>query len=309
PRGGRQRHGNNASPSRTRRVVNTNRIPLKVLFAIIGTVLAWSSAFVVIRAVLPVFAPGELAFLRQLVAVPLLAIWMIGQKWLWPTVREWVLIAIFGLTWFSIYIVALNTAEQTIDAGTASFVVNIGPLLIAVGAFMFLGEKLSRNLIPGALIALAGVGLIARGTSSSDRVDLVGVLWALVATVTYAVGVLTQKPALKRLSSNQVTLLGATIALIPLFWWAPEALTTVQSAPIDAIVGAVWLGAIPTALGFGLWGYALKRMPAGRLGVSTYVVPPLVIVESAILLGEWPHPIAIVGGLIALAGVWWSRRS
>lgn len=284
-------------------------MPLKVLFAIIGTVLAWSSAFVVIRAVLPVFEPGELAFLRQLVAVPLLAVWMIGQKWIWPTVREWVLIAIFGLTWFSIYIVALNTAEQTIDAGTASFVVNIGPLLIAVGAFIFLGEKLSRNLIPGALIALAGVGLIAWGTSSSDRVDLVGVLWALVATVTYAVGVLTQKPALKRLSSNQVTLLGAAIALIPLLWWAPEAITTVQSAPIDAIVGAVWLGAIPTALGFGLWGYALKRMPAGRLGVSTYVVPPLVIVESAILLGEWPHPIAIVGGLIALAGVWWSRRS
>ncbi len=289
--------------------MSTDRIPLKVLLAIIGTVLAWSSAFVVIRAVLPVFSPGELAFLRQLVAVPLLAIWMIGQKWLWPTVREWVLISIFGLTWFSIYIVALNTAEQTIDAGTASFIVNIGPLLSAVGAFMFLGEKLSRNLIPGALIALAGVGLIAWGTSSSDRVDLVGVLWALVATVTYAVGVLTQKPALQRLSSNQVTLLGAAIALIPLFWWAPEAITTVQSAPIDAIVGAVWLGAIPTALGFGLWGYALKRMPAGRLGVSTYVVPPLVIVESAILLGEWPHPIAIAGGLIALAGVWWSRRS
>jgi len=289
--------------------VNTDRISLKVLFAIIGTVLAWSSAFVVIRAVLPVFEPGELAFLRQLVAVPLLAVWMIGQKWLWPTVREWVLISIFGLTWFSIYIVALNTAEQTIDAGTASFVVNIGPLLIAVGAFMFLGEKLSRNLIPGALIALAGVGLIAWGTSSSDRVDLVGVLWALVATLTYAVGVLTQKPALKRLSSNQVTFLGGAIALIPLFWWAPEAVTTVQSAPIDAIVGAVWLGAIPTALGFGLWGYALKRMPAGRLGVSTYVVPPLVVVESAILLGEWPQPLAIVGGLIALAGVWWSRRS
>jgi drug/metabolite transporter (DMT)-like permease len=289
--------------------VSSDRIPLKVLFAIIGTVLAWSSAFVVIRAVLPVFEPGELAFLRQLVAVPLLAVWMIGQKWLWPTVREWVLISIFGLTWFSIYIVALNTAEQTIDAGTASFVVNIGPLLIAIGAFMFLGEKLSRNLIPGALIALAGVGLIAWGTSSSDRVDLVGVLWALVATLTYAVGVLTQKPALKRLSSNQVTFLGGAIALIPLFWWAPEAVTSVQSAPIDAIVGAVWLGAIPTALGFGLWGYALKRMPAGRLGVSTYVVPPLVVVESAILLGEWPQPLAIVGGLIALAGVWWSRRS
>jgi hypothetical protein len=285
------------------------RISPKVLAAIIGTVLAWSSAFVVIRAVLPVFSPGELAFLRQLVAVPLLAVWMIGQKWVWPTRREWLLIAVFGLTWFSTYIVALNTAEQTIDAGTASFVVNIGPLLIAIGAFFFLGEKLPRNLIAGALIALAGVGLIAWGTSSSDHVDIVGLLWALVATVTYAVGVLTQKPALARLSSNQVTLLGAAIALVPLFWWAPEAAAHLSTAPVDAIIGAAWLGAVPTALGFGLWGYALKRMPAGRLGVSTYVVPPLVIVESAILLGEWPHPIALAGGAIALVGVWWSRRS
>ncbi len=289
--------------------MSNDRISPKVLVAIVGTVLAWSSAFVVIRAVLPVFSPGELAFLRQLVAVPLLAVWMIGHKWVWPTVREWVLIAVFGLTWFSTYIVALNTAELTLDAGTASFIVNIGPLLIAVGAFVFLGEKLSRNLLAGALIALAGVGLIAWGTSSSDRVDLVGLLWALVATATYAIGVLTQKPALARLSSNQVTLLGAAIALIPLFWWAPEAFFHAQTAPIEALGGAIWLGAIPTALGFGLWGYALKRMPAGRLGVSTYVVPPLVILESALVLDEWPHPVALVGGVIALAGVWWSRRS
>jgi len=289
--------------------MSSDRVSTKVLLAIIGTVLAWSSAFVVIRAVLPVFSPGELAFLRQLVAVPLLALWMIGQKWIWPNRREWLLISVFGVTWFSTYIVALNTAELTIDAGTASFIVNIGPLLIAVGAFLFLSEKLPRNLLAGAAVALAGVGLIAWGTSSSDRVDLVGVLWALVATVTYAIGVLTQKPALARLSSNQVTLMGAAIALIPLLWWAPEALVTVQSAPVDAVFGAIWLGAIPTALGFGLWGYALKRMPAGRLGVSTYVVPPLVVVESAILLGEWPHPMAIVGGAVALAGVWWSRRS
>lgn len=288
--------------------MSSDRVSTRVLLAIIGTVIAWSSAFVVIRAVLPVFEPGELAFLRQLVAVPLLAVWMIGQKWIWPTGREWLLISVFGLTWFSTYVVALNIAEQTIDAGTAAFIVNIGPLLIALGAFWFLGEKPPRNLLAGAFVALAGVGLIALGTSSSDHLDLVGVLWALVATLTYAIGVLTQKPALARLSSNQVTLLGAAIALIPLFWWAPEAVATVQTAPLDAIGGAIWLGAIPTALGFGLWGYALKRMPAGRLGVATYVVPPLVVVESALLLGEWPHPIAVAGGAVALAGVWWSRR-
>ncbi|MEY4477566.1 MAG: hypothetical protein RJA31_1070 [Actinomycetota bacterium] len=283
-------------------------LPLPLLAAIVGTLLAWSSAFVVIRSVVHVFEPAELALLRMMVAAPLLGLLMIGTKWVKPTMREWLLISAFGLGWFTVYIVALNTAEQSIDAGTASFIVNIGPLLIAVGAGIFLKEKLPRNLIPGAIIALGGVGLIAWATSSSEHFDVSGVLWALVATVTYAIGVLTQKPALKRISSAQVTFLGACISVLPLLFWAPSALESVAVAPVDAIIGVIWLGAIPTALGYGLWGYALTRMPASQLGVSTYLVPPLVVVESYLLLGEAAHPLALVGGVIALAGVWWARR-
>ena len=141
-------------------------LPLPLLAAIVGTLLAWSSAFVVIRSVGDEFAPGELALLRMSVAAPLLSLFMIGKKWVAPNAREWLLISVFGLGWFSMYIVALNTAEQSIDAGTASFIVNIGPLLIAVGASMFLKEKLPRNLLGGAFIALGGVGLIAWATSS-----------------------------------------------------------------------------------------------------------------------------------------------
>lgn len=283
-------------------------LPLPILAAIAGTLLAWSSAFVVIRSVIDVFAPGELALLRMCVAAPLLAIFLIGKKWVRPNRREWLLISVFGIGWFSTYIFALNTAEQSIDAGTASFIVNIGPLLIAIGASLFLGEKLPRNLLAGAVVALTGVGLIAWATSSSEHFDIVGILWALVATVTYAIGVLTQKPALTRISSAQVTFLGAAISIIPLLVFAPSAVHSVTHAPIDAVLGIVWLGAIPTALGYGLWGYALTRMPASRLGVSTYLVPPMVVVESYLVLGEAAHPVALVGGAIALAGVWWARR-
>lgn len=284
------------------------RLPLPILAAIVGTLLAWSSAFVVIRSVGDVFQPGELALLRMSVAAPLLAIFMIGKKWVKPTGREWLLISAFGLGWFSMYIVALNTAELSVDAGTASFIVNIGPLLIAIGASIFLGEKLPRNLLAGALVALSGVGLIAWVTSSSEHFDIVGVLWALVATVTYAIGVLTQKPALRRISSAQVTFLGACISIVPLLFFAPSAIDAVQSAPVDAVFGIIWLGAIPTALGYGMWGYALTRMPASQLGVSTYLVPPMVVIESYLLLGEAAHPLALAGGAIALAGVWWARR-
>ena len=285
------------------------RIALPVAAAIVGTLLAWSSAFVVIRATLGAFGPVELALLRQLVAIPLLAIFLIGHRWVRPNRREWLLISVFGLGWFTTYIIALNTAEQTIDAGTASFIVNIGPLLIAVGAWKFLGESLPRNLIAGALISLTGVGLIAWATSSSGEFSPIGVVWALVATVMYAIGVLTQKPALTRISSAQVTFLGAVISVIPLVGWIPSAFTSVSVAPVSAVLGVIWLGAIPTALGYALWGYALTRMPAGRLGVATYLVPPLVVVESYLFLGEAAHPLALLGGAVALFGVWWSRRS
>lgn len=285
------------------------RIPPKVLAAIVVVLFAWSSAFTFIRAVSPYFDAGSLAFARQAVAVPLLALFLIGTKWVKPTLREWFLLATFGFTWFSVYIFALNTAEQTLDAGTASFIVNIGPLLIAIGAGVFLREGLPPKLMLGAVIALAGVGIIAWSTGQAEHLDLSGVGWALVAMLSYTVGVLTQKPTLRRLPASQATFIGATFALLPLAVFAPTALEQAQAAPAAALFGVIWLGAIPTALGFGLWGYALKRMPAGRLGVSTYLVPPLVVVEAALFLGEYPEPLAIAGGVLALVGVAVSRKA
>ena len=49
-------------------------------------------------------------------------------------------------------------------------------------------------------------------------------------------------------------------------------------------------------------------MPAGQLGVTTYIVPPLAIVMGLIFFGEVPAPLAIVGGVICLTGVALSRK-
>ena len=70
----------------------------------------------------------------------------------------------------------------------------------------------------------------------------------------------------------------------------------------------VYLGVVPTALAFSTWAYALSRMDAGRLGVTTYLVPPLVIVLGWLLLDEVPPALALVGGAVCLAGVALSRR-
>ena len=279
-----------------------------VYVAVVVTILAWASAFIVIRGTAQYFTGGGLALGRLVVGTLLLGIVvLIGRRWVAPSRREWLQLIGFGVLWFGAYNVALNTAEQSIDAGTTAMIVGVGPILIALGGALFLGEGRQKWLGIGAGVAFVGVVLIGLASGGLGFGDGTGLLWALLAALTYAAGVLLQKPTLRRLPNAQVTFLGAAIGLVACLPFAGDLVRDVQAAPPVAIVGAVYLGAIPTALAFSTWAYALSRMPAGQLGITTYVVPPIAIILGLIIFAEVPAPLAIVGGAICLVGVALSR--
>jgi drug/metabolite transporter (DMT)-like permease len=284
-----------------------SRSTILVLVAIVVTVLAWASAFLVIRGAGPHFSAGALALGRLVVGAVALSLFQLGRKWVRPTRRELLAIAAFGVLWFSAYNVALNFAEQTLDAGTTAMIVNIGPILIALGAGLFLGEGIPKWLAIGAGVAFLGVVLIGIGVGGGFG-DGTGVFWCLVAAVAYAAGVLFQKPTLRRLPAIQVTWLGCIVGGIACLPFTGDLLRDAAVAPAAALWGVVYLGLVPTAIAFTTWAYALSRMPAGQLGVTTYIVPPLVIVFGALFFGEIPALLAIVGGGVCLAGVALSRR-
>jgi drug/metabolite transporter (DMT)-like permease len=297
------------APARAVPSVPASRYRWGALAAVVVTVCAWASAFVAIRAVGQTYGAGSLALGRLLVGcLALGAGLLVSRRWVTPTTREWALIALCGVAWFGVYNVALNAAEQQVDAGTAAMVVNVGPILIALFAGWLLGEGFPRWLVVGALIAFGGAVLVGASTAQLDRSDPLGVVLCLVAAVTYAVGVLSQKSVLRRLPALQVTWLACTIGAVACLPFTPALLADVTAAPAGATAGLVYLGLVPTALAFSTWGYALARMDAGRLGVTTYVVPPITIVMSAVLLGELPAAPALIGGAICLVGVALSRR-
>jgi drug/metabolite transporter (DMT)-like permease len=285
-----------------------------LLFAAVAfTVLAWASAFVVIRGVAPDVGGGALALGRLVVGAVALGILVLAQRrWVRPTRSDWIRLVIYGIGWFGAYNVALNLAEDTLDAGTAAMIVGIGPILIALGAGLFLGEGIPRWLAIGAGVAFLGVILIGIGTSlASDGerpIEPIGVVWAVVAAVVYAVGVVAQKPMAGRLPASQITLIGCVIGLIACLPFSGQLISSLATAPTSSWIGIVYLGIVPTALAFTTWGYALGRMPAGQLGVTTYVVPPLAIVMGLIFFAEVPAALAIAGGVLSLIGVALSRR-
>ena len=260
--------------------------------AVVVTVLAWASAFVAIRGVGEDLSPGALALGRLLIGTAVLGLLMLGRGWVRPQGREWALLAVCGIGWFGIYNVALNAAEQHLDAGTTAMLVNIGPILIAVFAGLLLGEGFPRWLVVGITVAFAGVVLIGLATRSAET-DLVGVVLCVVAAVTYAAGVVAQKPLLRRLPGLQVTFMACAIGRACAACRGPARWST-TSAPRRRArsPGMVYLGAVPTALAFSTWAYALRRMDAGKLGVTTYLVPPLVILLGWLLLDEVPPVLA-----------------
>ena len=112
--------------------------------------------------------------------------------------------------------------------------VNIGPILIAVFAGCLLGEGFPRWLVVGIAVAFAGVVLIGLATRGAGT-DLLGVVLCVIAAVTYAGGVVAQKPLLRRLPGLQVTFLACAIGAVCCLPWVGALVTEVAVAPVSSI--------------------------------------------------------------------------
>jgi drug/metabolite transporter (DMT)-like permease len=279
----------------------------KVLLAVGITVLAWASAFVVIRYVGSDFSPGSLTLGRLLVGSAVLTVSVAGRRRVRLDRREWALVALIGVAWFGVYNVALNAGERHVDAGTASMLIQVAPILIGVLAGLLLGEGFPKMLVIGGLVAFAGTLVIGVATSTGDA-DVVGVLLVLLSAGVYAVAMVAQKVVLRRVPGLQVTWLACLVGTVATLPFAGTLVREVATAPPSALLGVLYLGVVPTALAFSTWAYALSRTSAGRLGVTTYAVPPLAIALGWLLLQEVPSLLAVLGGLLSLGGVAIARR-
>ena len=208
-----------------------------VVFAAAFTVVAWASAFVVIRFVARDITPGALSLGRLVIASVVLSGLMIGKKRVKMTGREWGLVALIGVAWFGVYNVALNAGEQHVDAGTAAMLIQLAPILIGVLAGLLLGEGFPRMLVIGGLVAFAGTIIIGVATSTGHA-DIAGVLLVLLSAVVYAIAMVAQKVVLRRIPGLQVTWLACLIGTIACLPFVGPLVADLASAPAPAIGGS-----------------------------------------------------------------------
>lgn len=288
--------------------INPSGVDRRSLAAAGFTVVLWASAFIAIRSAGEHFSPGALALGRLFAgAVVLVAILVIRGEG-WPPRAAWRGIVATGALWFAAYMTLLNWAEQHVDAGTASMIVNIGPVLIALLGGWLLKEGFPKAVLIGIGVSFGGAVIVGLSLSGGGSSSLVGMLACVLAAVSYSVAMVLQKPALRHASAVQVTTFSALVGTVLTLPFAAQLVEQTADASTGDILSVVYLGVFPTGLAFITWAYALHRTTAAKLGATTYVVPAVVVLMSWLALGEVPGWLTLVGGLVCLAGVAISRR-
>ena len=265
------------------------------------TVVLWASAFIAIRGAGSHFDPGSMALLRMLVGSAGLGIYALWRGIEWPQQRDWTLVIVWGVAWFCCYNLALNTAERLIDAGTASMVVNLAPLIVIAVGGLALREGYPRGLLVGATVSFCGVVLI--GLQSTNHLGLKGLGLALLSAFLYAGCTLLQKRLLRTVEGATLTWLGTLVGVISLLPWTGRLINDLNHAPATATLQVVYLGLFPTAIAFTTWSYVLSRMSAGQTSATTYATPAVALLLSWVLLDETPTILKLIGGGLCLAGV------
>ena len=274
---------------------------LVYLFLII-TIILWGSAFVGIKVTLKDFNPIHLSIYRFIIASAAFGIFAGFKRIQIPQKEDIPGFFFLGIVGITVYNLALNYGEQTISAGAASFIINIVPIFTTIMAMIYLGEQIQIKVYLGILLSFIGIGCI--GFAESETLQLnIGIWILLLAAIAQSIFFIYQKTLLRRYTPLTLICYSiwlGTLCMLPLGFGIWEALS---KACLQAHLAVIYLGVFPAALGYLTWTYVLSSMQASKASSFLYLVPLVSIILEVLLIQNYPKPLMIFGGLIAILGV------
>ena len=200
------------------------------------------------------------------------------------------------------FAICVYKAYNLVSVGTATFLLYLSPVLVALMAPLILKEKLERSTLLCLGIALAGTGLLSWGQSGdSGRLSALGIVYALGSALAWAVLMIiwkklreTTSPFTIGIWTNAVCAAAAAAFAIP-----STHLVTPKAWIALVVFGTVSFGAASLT-----YFYALKRVKVQDAAILSYIEPVSAMVLGFAFLGEAPRPQDYLGAaLIVVAGV------
>lgn len=285
--------------------------PVSPLVALGVAVLAASTGAVLVRLS---SAPSAVAaFYRVLfTTLPLLpvAVWRyqaafarLGARDLLGASLAGVALAVHFAAWFE------SLAWTSVAASVT--LVQSQPLFVAVGAWLLLGERLSRHMIAGIVVAVLGMAVMSAGDLFGELGGpdpLLGSTLAVVGAVMAAGYVLAGRSLRQRVALVPYVVIVYSVCTVCLF-----GLAVLQGGPLLEYPAREWLIFAGLAVGPGLLGHTvlnwtLAHLESSVVSVSLLGEPVGATVLAAVLLAESPTAFTVVGGVVVLLGIYVTAR-
>jgi O-acetylserine/cysteine efflux transporter len=194
----------------------------------------------------------------------------------------------------------------------ASLITTLVPMFVMVLAAIFLRERLTWRRIAGFAIAAAGMVIIsqAKGGAGGGGYPVLIAITAL-APLSWSIYSVVSKPMTGRIAPIVWTYLATSLGGLLVLPLLPGR-TWRQWAELDAGGWAALLYlAVPcTVLGFAVWTWLLRHLPASSVGFTVFLNPPMTTTSKFILAGLFPatflfviQPGEWVGGAVTLIGM------
>ncbi|HDR7706482.1 TPA: EamA family transporter [Bacillus thuringiensis] len=275
---------------------------LRIICAHAFTILIWGTAFPAIRLGLESYTPEHLTLLRLLIASFILLLFSFIYKLRLPDLKDIPAIFIFGALGFTIYHIALNYGEKTVNAGSASLIISVTPIVTAILASVFLNAKMKLNGWIGGVMSFAGIALIS--FSQGDAIQLnSGGLFILLAAISESLFFVFQTSYLKKygfLPFTIYTILSSTVCMLI---FLPGVYQKILAAPLEVNLSVIYLGVFPTVLPYIALAYIISHAGASEATSSLYLTPITACFIAWIWLGEVPTLVSIIGGGITILGI------
>jgi len=281
----------------------TPKIGPAVGFALLAAAL-WGVSGTVAADAFSEVSPARVAQVRAMVALALLLPFA-WRRGLLRLQGAGLLLVAFGLVLAAVQ-VAYYWAVERLGVGPGATLQFLGPILVL--AWMAAAQK--RRVPPlmwlAGLAALAGIVMVTRAWDVGS-LDLFGLVAGLGAAVTLAAYLLMGERLTKRMSA--VTLLTYGFLVAAVFWAFVQPL---WDFPTDISTKAwfelLWVGVGGTMIPFLATMAALKRAPAGLVGVVASFEPVVAAVTAWIFLSQSLAAVQIAGGLFIVAAAAFVRR-
>jgi drug/metabolite transporter (DMT)-like permease len=281
------------------------------IFCLLGAMILWASSFIALKLAFAAYHPMVVIFGRMITA-SICFIPFAGAFKHNPFRRQDIAVLGFMLACEPcLYFLFEAAALKNTTASQAGMITAMLPLMVAITAGIYLKETITIKTVLGFLTAILGVCLLSMTAQSNDSAPnpVLGNFYEFLAMV-FATGYTI---SLKQLSARYdpffLTALQAfagSIFFLP-FLFLPTTALPVRFEAVPAF-SIVYLGVFVTLGAYGLYNYAVSKVPASQASAFVNLIPVLTVIFGWIFLGERFTTVQYLASALVIVGVVMSQE-